>query len=242
MDQAVYFDYQKGRSREGPQALLATYQGYLQADGYKVYEDFDTKAHPNITLLQCMAHARRKFVEALANDQARAQHALDWIGKLYGIEKQCRLLKNELTLQEWYDQRQEIRQVQAVPVLEEINKWLIEQAAIVLPKSAIGKAIDYSLRRWAILSRYVKDGRLEIDNNLVENQIRPVALGRKNFLFAGSHQAASRAAVIYSMVATCNKAGIDPEKWLTDVLTKLPSRKANDIDDLLPQNWMAKND
>lgn len=235
VDQLVFFDYQKGRGREGPSGILEDFQGYLQSDGYVAYDEY--KDHAQITLLHCMAHARRKFHDALSNDKARAQHALDIMSKLYGIEKECRMLKDELAPQDWYQKRKEIRQVKAQPLLDQLGKWLLEQAATVLPKSAIGKAVDYSLKRWKSLSRYLLDGQLEIDNNLVENQIRPVALGRKNFLFAGSHQGAIRAAVIYSLVGTCQKINIDPEKWLTDVLTKLPARKANDIDDLLPQNW-----
>ena len=238
----VFFDYQKGRSREGPREILNGYQGYLQSDGYVAYDEFDTKAYPDITLLHCMAHARRKFHEALSNDKARAEHVLDLMGKLYGIEKELRSFKTDMDASQWHQKRQQVRQKQSTPILEQLGKWLLEEAGKVLPKSSIGKAINYSLSRWKTLCRYTEDGKVEIDNNLVENQIRPVALGRKNFLFAGSHQGAIRAAVIYSLVGTCQKEGIDPEKYFTDVLTKLPTRKANDIDDLLPQNWNSKNE
>jgi transposase len=237
--QIVFFDYQKGRGREGPRGILEHYHGYLQSDGYVAYDEYED--HSQIALLHCMAHARRKFHEALSNDKVRAQHALDLMGQLYGIEKELRECKSK-NLLGWYQLRQQVRSEQSAPLLEQFKKWLIEQAGRVLPKSAIGKAVDYSLTRIKTLTRYIQDGRLEIDNNLVENQIRPVALGRKNFLFAGSHQGAIRAAVIYSLIGSCQHHDINPQEWLTDVLTKLPARKANDIDDLLPQNWKSEKE
>lgn len=239
VEKMVFFDYQKGRGREGPRGILESFQGYLQTDGYVAYQEY--KDDDQITLLHCMAHARRKFHEALSNDKVRAQHALDLIGKLYEIEKQCRLVKDELDQRSWYQKRKQARQTQAAPILEQFKQWLIQQAGEVLPKSAIGKAISYTLNLFDGLKGYLFDGRLEIDNNLVENQIRPVALGRKNFLFAGSHQGAIRAAVIYSLIGSCQQHDINPEKWLTDVLAKLPDRKANNIDDLLPQNWKTES-
>ena len=233
----VFFDYQKGRGREGPKGILTNFKGYLQSDGYQAYDLFAGQDYPHITVFYCMAHARRKFHDALSNDEARAQHALNLMGQLYKLEKALRNRKKQYAKQQWHELRKRVRQRYAKTILEQLHEWLLEQARQVLPQSLIGKAVAYTLRRIKGLSLYIQDGSLEIDNNLVENQIRPVALGKKNYLFAGSHQAAQRAAIIYTLIGTCEKVGINPEKWLTDVLAKLPARMANDIDDLLPQNW-----
>ncbi|WP_338226524.1 IS66 family transposase, partial [Algoriphagus confluentis] len=190
VDGTVLFDYQKGRNQEAPQKILEGFKGYLQTDGYIGYDPY--AALPGVTHLCCWAHARRKFFEAQENDRARAELALVFIGKLYEIEAHCR--EKKLTPKD----RKAYRLDKALPVIDAFSKWLTENYAQTLPKSAIGMAMAYTMRLWKELSNYLLDGVLEIDNNTVENRIRPVALGRKNYLFAGSHQAAQRAAMIYS--------------------------------------------
>lgn len=225
----VYFDYQKSRNRMAAQSILATYKGYLQTDGYEVYDDFDQQEH--IHHLLCMAHARRYFSEALNSDKQRAEYVLAQMQLLYAIERRCR--DEGLS----FDQRKEVRQQEAVPILNALGKWMKEQLMEVLPKSPIGKALAYSVKRWEKLCLYTSDGRLSIDNNAVENTLRPVALGRKNFLFCGSGEAAKRAAMIYSLLGCCKLHNINPLVWLTDVLSRLPMQPINQIKELLPHNW-----
>ena len=182
IEKLIYFEYQPGRGKTGPAELLKNYRGYLQTDGYGAYDQFALRK--NITILNCMAHARRYFKEAEDNDKSRAQYALTEIQKLYAIEREIK----ELSLEE----KCRIRQEQSSPILKALGEWMIEQHAQVTPKSAIGKALEYSLKRWQELSRYTSSGELQIDNNLIENDIRPIALGRKNYLFAGSHESAQQ--------------------------------------------------
>lgn len=221
----VLFDYRSGRDRAGPREILKDFKGYLQTDGYGAYECFDSE---QIRLFHCMAHARRMFEEALDNDKLRAEHVLVQMQMLYAIERYAR--ENNIN----YQERQQLREKDAMPVLEGLRLWFKENIIQVTPKSKMGQAIAYALSRWDKLCLYVKDGTLEIDNNLTENAIRPVALGRKNYLFAGSHNAAQRAAMIYSLLATCKKKGVEPYKWLRHVLTVIPDYKANRLHELLP--------
>jgi transposase len=228
-DKLVLFDYRKGRGREGPDDILKDYKGYLQTDGYAAYEDFDKRA--GITLIHCMAHGRRKFSDALQNDKARAEYALSMLQKLYAIERSIKQgeLTPEATLQ--------LRQQEAVPLLKTLEEWMRAEYPKVLPKSPIGQAIAYCLPRWEKLSIYATNGNLNIDNNPVENAIRPVAIGRKNYLFAGSHEAAGRAAMVYSMFATCRLHNINPFNWLKDVLERMHLYTTANIKELLPQYW-----
>jgi transposase len=230
----VYFDYQKSRNRTAAQSILATYKGYLQTDGYEVYDDFDKEEH--IHHLLCMAHARRYFVEALSSDKGRAEYVLAQMQLLYAIERRCR--DEGLSV----DQQKEIRQQKTVPILNSLGGWMKQQLVEVLPKSPIGKALAYAVKRWEKLCMYTQDGRLSIDNNAVENSIRPVALGRKNYLFCGSGEAAKRAAMIYSLLGSCKLNRINPLVWLTDVLTRLPMHPINKIKELLPHNWKPMQD
>jgi transposase len=232
LKQMVLFDYREGRGREGPQECLKDFKGYLQTDGYAVYEDFASK--PSVTLLHCMGHARRKFDEAKSNDDTRAEYALTEIQKLYAIERQAKVdvLPPE--------QRYVLRQEKSIPVLENLKAWMIENYKAVLPQSTIGQAIFYSLQRWDKLMLYTTDGRLQIDNNLVENAIRPVAIGRKNYLFAGSHNGARRAAMLYSFLGTCKINNVNPFDWLKDILQKIPTHPVNKLQELLPSQWNNK--
>jgi transposase len=221
----VLFDYRQGRGRDGPREILKDFRGHLQADGYNAYEIFDNE---RITLLHCMAHARRKFEQALDDDKVRAEYVLQQIQKVYAIERKAR--EENYT----HDQRHELRKAESVAILQSLHEWFKENLHQVLPKSLIGEAIAYSLGRWGKLSIYATEGKLEIDNNLVENVIRPVALGRKNYLFAGSHEAAQRSAMLYSFMGTCKLRGVEPLQWLKTTLTKLPDHKANKLIELLP--------
>ncbi|MEO5647090.1 MAG: IS66 family transposase [Chitinophagaceae bacterium] len=225
----VLFDYQTGRGREGPQHILKNYQGHLQTDGYGVYEDFATKT--GIILLGCLAHARRKFSEALSNNKAIASHVLEEMQKLYAIERH--ITDHEMKGAD----KLQYRKVNAIPLLEQLGAWMKIKYAEVLPKSAIGKALGYSIKRWDKLSLYATSSFLNIDNNPVENSLRPIAVGRKNYLFAGSHAAAQRAAMFYSLLATCKNYQINPYLWLNDVLNRIADHPVNQIEKLLPQNW-----
>ncbi len=224
----VLFDYRTGRGREGPQSILKDYQGYLQTDGYQVYDEFDN--HPGITLINCMAHARRKFNEAISNND-KAAYALTEIQKLYAIERH--LVENNIAGEEKLQYR--IRHAQ--PILTALENWMKQTFMEVLPKSPLGKALAYSIQRWDKLSLYATTNNLHLDNNPVENSIRPVAIGRKNYLFAGSHAAAQRAAMFYSLLATCKNYNVNPYNWLKDVLDRIAAHPINRIQELLPQNW-----
>lgn len=222
----VLFDYRNTRGREGPDELLKNFSGYLQTDGYGGYSHFEKTN--NIILLSCMAHARRKFEHALENNPTLAEHALKMFRDLYRVESEAR--------QEYlpFDQLKDLRQEKSKPVLEQMEKWLKEQIVVLPPKSAIGMAMAYTLKLWPRLIKYIDDGRFQIDNNLIENSIRPVALGRKNYLFAGSHEAAQQAAVIYSILATCKLHGVEPFAYLTKILSTIPDHPANKLQELIP--------
>lgn len=226
IERLVLFDYREGRGREGPNEMLENFKGHLQTDGYAVYEDYGRKS--GVTLLHCMAHARRKFDEAKDNDLARAEYVLTQMQKLYAIERQAR--DNDLTP----EQRYALRQERSLLILTELKSWMLENYKSVLPKSTIGQALHYSLERFDKLMIYASNGKLEIDNNLVENAIRPVAIGRKNYLFAGSHNGARRAAMLYSLLGTCKINNANPFEWLRLTLDKIAVHPVNRLHELLP--------
>jgi transposase len=226
VDKLVCFDYRKGRGRDGPEEFLESFRGMLQTDGYVAYDIYEKKE--GITLFGCMAHARRKFEKAKDNDLKRAEYVLERMAKLYMTEREAR----EKGLS--FDQRKELRTEQSLPVLQELELWMKEQLPDILPKSAIGQAIVYTLGLWPRLTRYVHNGQVEIDNNLVENSVRPVALGRKNYMFAGSHEAAQQAAMIYSFLGTCKINNVEPLGWLKDVLQRIQDHSIQKLDELLP--------
>lgn len=229
-DKLVLFDYQQGRDKSGPRKMLEDYTGILQTDGYTVYESLYGN-HPHIMLVYCMAHARRKFVDALNSDKVKATQVLELMGKVYKLEQDMR--DEGFT----WEQRTQRRQQEAVPVLDKLKEWMEEHIQKVLPKSPLGQAIAYTLPRWNGLCAYAQHGQIEIDNNLVENAIRPLAIGRKNYLFAGSHEAAEMTAAMYSFMATCKKNGVNELEWLTDVFQRIQSLKNKDLYQLLPNNW-----
>lgn len=222
----VVFDYQESRGREGPKKFLENFSGYLQTDGYIAYENLAPPGR--IKLMACMAHARRKYENSLDNDPKLAKKVLTIIQDLYKVEREAR--EKELS----YDEIKLLRQEKSVEILDKFEKFLIENKPKVLPQSAIGKAFNYTLNLWPRLKRYVDDGRFNIDNNLTENSLRGVALGRKNYLFAGSHDGAKNAAVIYSLLATCKLNDIEPYEWLKNALETIPDYQANQLHKLIP--------
>jgi transposase len=222
----VFFDYQEGRGREGPVEILENFTGYLQTDGYSAYEIFDNR--DGVVLMHCMAHARRLFNEALDNDQQVATYALQEIQKLYAIERKCK--EQQLSLNDV----KILRQKEAKPILEALGRWMKEKYVDAIKKSKTGEALAYSIKRWDRLSKYIEDGTLNIDNNPVENSIRPVAIGKKNYLFMGSHEAARRSAMLYSLLGTCKMHGVEPYAWLKSVLTQITTHPINRIKELLP--------
>jgi hypothetical protein len=229
LEKTVLFDYREGRSREGPQKLLKDFKGYLQTDGYKVYDLFANRK--DITLLNCMAHARRGFEKALDYDRENAEFAMEMFQKIYAIERKAK--EQNLTS----EQRHSLRLDESLPLLNELGKWIAGTYKTVLPKSPLGRAMTYCIPRWDNLMNYLKDGSLEIDNNLAENAIRPIALGRKNYLFAGSARGAERAAMFYSFFGTCRKNEVNPFDWLKDTLERIPLHKANKLHELLPLSF-----
>ena len=228
----VVFEYRHGRGQEGPMEFLKDFKGSLQTDGYTAYNVFGRDK--DIKLLACMSHTRRKFDESKDNDRERAETMLAMMQKLYAIERNAKLLFPD------FDAIRELRQKESLPVLIEMEAWLKKNLMETLPKSSIGQAIAYSLNLWPRLIRYIEDGRYQIDNNLIENSIRPIAIGRRNYMFAGSHDAAQRSAMIYSFMGTCKQIGINPQDWLEDVIERLPYfKKTDDLTVLLPSVWKA---
>ncbi|AXJ00647.1 Transposase [Cyclonatronum proteinivorum] len=228
---SVLFEYQPTRKRAGPEKMLDGFRGYLQTDGFTAYKRLG--ATPGITPLGCWDHARRKFDKALTNDAARAGYVLTQLQQLYAVERMAQT--NQLTPAE----RKKLRLEQSLPVINELGKWIPQEYKKVQPRSAIGRALAYCINQWDQLCEYLMDGHLEIDNNPVENVIRPVALGRKNYLFAGSHEAAQRAAMIYSLLAICKKHQVDPYKWLRHTLQNISTTRYNEVTSLYPQNFKA---
>lgn len=229
LQKLIMFIYHKSRSGESPREQLKDFKGYLQTDGYAGYNQF--KDHPTMRIMACMAHARRKFHNALQNDPEKANQALALFGKLYEVEQQARVEKFNP------EQRLQLRKQDSAPVMKELKEWLAENQNKVLPKSAIGEAITYTSSLWPRLNVFLEDGILEIDNNLIENKIRPIALGRKNYLFAGSHEAAARAGILYSFMAMCQLEEINPQQWLSNVLKRINDHSIKNLNELLPTNW-----
>ena len=226
---SAVFKYEQGRAGKYPEAVLKNFSGYLQTDGYSGYENLAKSE--NIIQLACWAHARRKFEEALPNDKNMAEIAMKLIQELYHIERQAKVAMLDAA------QRKAFRIEKALPVYNLLGKWVSQNLEMTLPKSAIGKAMRYTFGRWDELGNYMLDGLLEIDNNLVENAIRPVAIGRKNYLFAGTHESAQRNAIMYTFMAECKKHDVNPEMWLNHVLEKIPSASIQELENLLPMKF-----
>jgi Transposase and inactivated derivatives len=232
--QGLFFHYDKGsRAQHVVVELLKDFKGAIQSDGYGAYGIYEKKQ--DVLLLGCWAHARRKFEQALKDDPPRAEYALQQIGKLYQLERQM----TEENLSK--EQIGKLRKKEAYPILKDFEKWMDMNYPHVLPKSLIGKAISYAYGIYQRLVRYVVDGRYRIDNNLAENAVRPMALGRKNYLFCSNHQSAERTAMIYSLLGTCKICGINPSVWLTDVLNRIQDHSILRLDELLPHKWKPAN-
>ena len=183
-----------------------------------------------VTEAGCLAHARRKFFDLHAGNKSQlAETALQMIGQVYEIEQDLKELSA--------DERQRIRQSRSTPVLDALHRWMLLTRQKITDGSATAKALDYSLKRWTALTRFVDDGHLPVDNNHIENQIRPIAIGRSNWLFAGSLRAGQRAAAVMSLVQSARLNGHDPYAYLKDVLTRLPTQRASQIGELLPHRW-----
>lgn len=228
--QAVAYDFAPSRAGEHARRFLDGWQGQLVCDDYSGYKD---SFGLGVTEIGCMAHARRKFFDLhVANKSTLAATALETIGQLYVIERQAKALDPE--------QRLRLRQEHSKPLMATLQAWLIAQRQNVPDGTATAKAIDYSLKRWHALTRYLDDGAVPIDNNPVENQIRPWALGRSNWLFAGSLRSGQRAAAVMSLIQSARLNGHDPYAYLKDVLARLPTQKASAINELLPHNWKSE--
>ena len=229
----VLFNYRKGRGQAGPKDLLENYKGFLQCDGYKVYDTIGLQE--GITLVGCLVHARRKFFDAQDNDPKRAKYALELFAKIYHKEKEIKAqAKQDLVL------KQKLRLQEIAPFIEKIKTWIEQENLNVLSKSAIGKAMTYYLNQYHKLEAVTLDARLELDNNLIENAIRPLALGRKNYLFAGSHKAAQNTAILYSFFSSCKANDINPREWLQYVLENIPEWSIQKLEQLLPNHFKEK--
>jgi len=232
----VVFEWNVSRSREGPREFLKNFHGQLQTDGYGVYESLARERGDELILIGCWAHVRRGFYEALGEGRAAAW-IVGQIGLLYAVEKSLRAQAAGPNL------RAAVRAWQSRPILARLRRALEVVRRRVLPKSLLGQAVDYALVRWEALTRYVDDGRLEIDNNLCENAIRPTAIGKKNFLFIGHPEAGQRSAVIYSVLGSCRRLGINPAEYLQDLFERLPKAKTSEVKSLTPAAWLkAKRD
>jgi transposase len=226
----VFFDWRMSRSREGPQEFLKTFHGTLQTDAYSAYESLAKTRPDELKLAGCMAHARRGFKDALAENKLAA-----WFVKqmalLYAVEQDLRTLKAGPQL------REAVRQHQSAPVMARLRKATEVIRRKTLPQGLLGKAIDYMIARWESFTRFLSDGRLEIDNNLIENAIRPIAIGKKNWLFIGAPGAGERSAIIYTLLGSCRRHRINPYEYFRDLITRLPSAKITEIKDFTPSEW-----
>lgn len=228
----VLFEWHTSRASECLEKMLGEFSGTVQSDGYQAYKTFATR-HEKIILAACWAHARRKFFEAQDEAKTLSRWLLYQIGLLYHIESGLRETRAGPGL------RQATRSAASRMVLKRIEKVLHKKLAVYLPQSRMGNAISYTLSLWNQLERFCEDGQLEIDNNLVENAIRPTALGKKNWLFFGAAAAGQRSAVIYSLLESCRRRGINQREYLLDVLKRLPAMKITEVAELTPARWLA---
>ena len=224
---AVVYDFCESRAGEHARRFLGDWRGSLLCDDFSGYKALIASG---VTEAGCLAHARRKFFDLhAANKSQLAQFALQQFAKVYDVERQLKGLDA--------DRRKATRQQKTKPMLDALHEWMSLQRQKVPDSSATAKALDYSLRRWVALTRFIDDGRLPVDNNWIENQIRPIAVGRSNWLFAGSLRAGQRAAAVMSLIQSARMNGHDPYAYLKDVLTRLPTHRASRIEELLPQHW-----
>ena len=237
MDDLVFFHYDKGsRAQKVVVDLLKDFKGAIQTDGYSAYSIYERKK--GVLLLSCWAHSRRKFHESLQEDKNGAEYALEQIGKLYKVEQ----MADDQDLD--FEQRSELRKRLAYPIMRAFEKWIVAYHPKAIPGGRMSKALSYTYNLFERLSRYHLDGRYLPDTNLAENAIRPLAVGRKGYLFCGNHDAAENAAIMYSLLGCCKASDVNPREWLTDVFSKIASYNANyslDLSDLLPHIWKKSN-
>lgn len=237
VNEAVLFEYHPGRGHELPLELLENYQGYLQVDGYGAYLTALRKLDAldaavggpspgRIRIVPCLSHIRRKFFEAKSSHLREAEYALKSFRAMYRVEKAAR----ELAAGE----RLAYRHEHLKPLLNAFGDWLEGYRERVLAKGLFATAINYGLGQWPLMSAVLEDGRIELDNNGIKNQVRPLALGRKNYLFCGSHRSAENAAVLYSLLATSKARKVNPRDWLQTTLDRILSHPINRIEELLP--------
>jgi transposase len=224
---AVVYDFCESRAGRNAAVFLGQWRGSLVCDDFSGYKQLMTQG---ITEVGCLAHARRKFFDLHISNKSQIAHsALEQIARIYDIEREVKELLP--------DERQRIRQKRSKPLLDALHQWMILNRQKITDGSATAKALDYSLRRWGALTRFVDNGQLPIDNNPIENQIRPIAIGRNNWLFAGSLRAGKRGAAIMSLIQSARLNGHDPYAYLKDVLTRLPTQRNSMIGELLPHRW-----
>ncbi len=233
----VFFHYDQGsRAQKVALQLFKYYQGVLQTDGYIVYDIYEDKK--GVLPIGCWAHSRRYFMDSLKEDKARASYALEQIGLLYDVER--RADQEQLS----YEERSELRCRLSYPIMVVFEKWLVNEYPKVLPKGRIGQAIKYTYGIYHKLTRYHLDGRLKIDNNLAENAVRGIALGRRNWLFCGNHEAAENAAILYSMMGCCKASGVNFREWMIFFLNNVHNYDkdySKDLAELLPHNFKLQN-
>jgi transposase len=224
---AVVYDFCETRAGENCRAFLGEWKGSLVCDDFGGYKAGFANG---ITEVGCLAHARRKFFDLYVSNKSQiAEQALDYISELYDVEREVKDLNS--------DERRQARQIRSKPLADAFHQWMVLQRQKITDGSATAKALDYSLKRWAALTQFLNDGQLPIDNNWIENQIRPIAIGRNNWLFAGSLRAGQRAAAVMSLIQSAKLNGHDPYAYLKDVLTRLPTQKNSHIEELLPHRW-----
>jgi transposase len=233
----VVYHYTPDRSGAGPAAIFQGFEGYLQADAYSAYDGLYTSG--TILEVGCMMHARRKFYEARTSDPPRAHRVLAWIKLLYDVEREAKEKHAAEGYEAFVAARHALRGERSRPIFQQFHDWLEAEAPKVLPKSSIGEAIHYSLNHWAALERPLDEGFLELDNGASERALKPVAIGRKNWLFAGSDKGGQTAAVLMSLCTTCKNLGIDPQAYLRDMLDRISTHPARRIEELLPDRWQA---
>jgi len=233
----VVYDFTTSRSRAGPTSFLAGFQGILQVDGYAAYNEIFATA--GIGHAACWAHVRRKFENALKTEPLESAMVLQKIQELYRVEKEIRALDPKPSP----TQITRVRVEKSLPVIHRLKEYLMEYLEKALPKSPFGKAIKYALGQWEWLETYIHDGRVEIDNNSCERAMRKVAVGRKNWLFAGSDQGGHNAAILYSVIETCARLRINPHEYLTDILVRVGTHRQSRIAEITPRGWLAaRND
>jgi transposase len=227
----IIYDYTPDRTRAGPQNFLVDYQGHLQADAYGGYDGIFTRG--NVIEVACWAHARRKFFDAKETDGRRAAEMLELVRQLYAIEDQARDTNHET--------RRALRQDKSLPILTRIKTWLDLEQQLVLPRSPMAQAINYTLNQWTALCAYTTAGFLNIDNNAAERALKRVAIGRKNWLFAGNDEAGASHARLWTLIASAERHRLDPQKYLMSVLAKIGQTPMSKLEQFLPQTWKAED-